>query len=341
MILERPRTVAVLGSGSWGTALSVLLAGKGYPVKLWGHKSQDILDMAQYRRSRRYLPGLDLPDTLTPCPDLKEAVTGADVVLVVVPSPAVRGVVAQFITFLQPGCRIVSAVKGIENESLLTMSQVIHHLLCEKLGPHHKIEVGVLSGPSFAEEVAKKVPTAVTLGFANLATARELQQFFVTETFRVYTSRDVIGLEISAAVKNVIAIASGVCEGLGYGLNTRAALITRGLAEMQRLGLALGAESATFSGLSGMGDLILTCTGHLSRNRHVGLRLGQGATLAQIQAEMTMVAEGVKTTQSVYQLAMRHEIDMPILREVYRILYQNKSCDQAVKDLLSRELRSE
>jgi glycerol-3-phosphate dehydrogenase (NAD(P)+) len=199
----------------------------------------------------------------------------------------------------------------------------------------------VLSGPSFALEVAQGLPTAVTIGCADLAAAGRLQQLFGTETFRVYASADVIGLEISAALKNIVAVAAGICDGLGYGLNTRAALITRGLTEIMRLGVAMGAEPATFSGLSGLGDLVLTCTGNLSRNRNVGLKLGKGERLADIVGEMQMVAEGVKTTKSGYELARKMGIEMPILEQVYAILYQGKTCDQAVRELLRRELKVE
>lgn len=220
------------------------------------------------------------------------------------------------------------------------MTQVIEELVEEKNGKE-QVEVGVLSGPSFAEEVAKDIPTAVTIGFSRLETAQEIQRIFGTETFRVYASQDVIGLEISASFKNIIAIAAGVCDGLGYGLNTRAALITRGLAEMKRLGVAMKADPVTFSGLSGIGDLLLTCTGDLSRNRTVGLKLGQGKSLQQLTEEMSMVAEGIKTTRSIFDLSGKLGIEMPILEQVYNILYKDKSCSDAVKDLLARDLRDE
>jgi glycerol-3-phosphate dehydrogenase (NAD(P)+) len=235
-------------------------------------------------------------------------------------------------------------VKGIENTTLKTMTQVMAEILAGNPGDglrEKNIELGVISGPSFAKEVAKKIPTAVTIGFDSLQTAREIQQIFVTDYFRVYASRDVIGLEISAALKNIIAIAAGVCDGLGYGLNTRAALITRGLAEIQRLGIALHADPSTFSGLSGLGDLLLTCTGDLSRNRMVGLKLGEGKNIEQIKSEMSMVAEGIKTTRSGYDLARKMKIEMPILEQVYSIIYQGKDCSEAVRDLLNRELKVE
>jgi glycerol-3-phosphate dehydrogenase (NAD(P)+) len=258
-----------------------------------------------------------------------------------VPSHSYRRVFIEMLPFLPVNCRIISAVKGIENATLKTMTQVMYELLLDYGLTDRNIELGVISGPSFAKEVAEKVPTAVTVGFSRLSTAQEVQLLFGTDFFRVYASSDVIGLEISAALKNIIAIATGVCDGLGYGLNTRAALITRGLAEIKRLGIALHADSATFSGLSGLGDLILTCTGDLSRNRMVGLKLGAGKTLEEIKSEMNMVAEGIKTTKSVYDLAQKMGIDMPILEQVYNIIYCGKNCSEAVRDLLTRELKVE
>lgn len=337
--------VSIAGAGSWGTALAVLLGKKGHAVTLWGHTAEQVSDIQKFRENRRYLKGVTLPDTVVVTHDLHQLCIDCNILLLVLPSHAVRSFFSRIVEILPSKLRIISAVKGIENDTLLTMSQVLTSLipdrLSKKTSPGTGIEVGVLSGPSFAEEVARDVPTAVTLGFSNISTACELQKFFVTDTFRVYASKDLIGLEISAAVKNVMAIATGVCDGLGYGLNTRAALITRGLAEMQRLGMALGADSATFSGLSGLGDLLLTCTGNLSRNRTVGLRLGQGVSLETITSEMIMVAEGIRTTKSLFDLAQKTQVEMPILNEVYQILYRKKKCSLAVNDLLSRELRVE
>jgi len=332
--------IAVIGSGSWGTALGILLAQKGYNVSLWGHKQAQIATLNKDRENRKYLPGIPFPSSLKPVHSLDKCLQGTTFVVMVVPSHAFRHVFTQVVPFLKSNARVISAVKGIENDTLMTMTQVMEEVLgsTESL---KGVEVGVLSGPSFAEEVAKKIPTAVTIGYSDIDIAKEVQNIFVTDYFRVYASDDVIGLEISAALKNIIAIATGVCDGLGYGLNTRAALITRGLAEIQRFGTALGAVSSTFSGLSGMGDLLLTCTGSLSRNRSVGLKLGEGKSLKDIQSEMNMVAEGIKTTRSVYDLAVKLQIDMPILEQVYNILYKNKSCEKAVKDLLQRELRVE
>ncbi len=333
--------IAVIGAGSWGTALAILLAGKNYPVQLWGHRQEHVDCLIRDWENKKYLPDSPFPDALQPVSDLKAAVDGGPYIVMAVPSHSFRQVFTQMLPFLAFNCRIISAVKGIENATLKTMTQVMAEILGEHGLSDKNIELGVISGPSFAKEVAKKVPTAVTVGFAHLSTAKEVQRLFGTDFFRVYASSDVVGLEISAALKNIIAIATGVCDGLGYGLNTRAALITRGLAEMQRLGIALHADPATFSGLSGLGDLILTCTGDLSRNRTVGLKLGAGKTLEEIKSEMSMVAEGIKTTKSVYDLARKMKIDMPILEQVYNIIYRGKNCSEAVRDLLNRELKVE
>lgn len=333
--------IAVIGAGSWGTALAILLAQKGYGVALWGHNAAHVKSLQSDRENKKYLPGGTFPDNLQPVHHLQPAVEGRMLIVMAVPSHAYRGVFSAMLPFLCPQARIVSAVKGIENSTLMTMTQLMDKILAEPGQAEKNIQLGVLSGPSFAREVAAKVPTAVTIGFADLAVAKEMQNIFGTDYFRVYASCDVIGLEISAALKNIIAIAAGVCDGLGYGLNTRAALITRGLAEIQRLGEAMHAEAATFAGLSGLGDLLLTCTGDLSRNRSVGLQLGRGKTLEQINSEMEMVAEGIKTTRSAYNLAKKMQIEMPILEQVYNILYQGKNCAEAVRDLLARELKVE
>ncbi len=335
-------TIAVIGAGSWGTALALLLAGKGYVVRLWGHSHEHVEKLIRDRENKKYLPGSTFPENLLPVHHLEQALQDSSTLVMAVPSHAYRQVFREMIPYLQQNSRILSAVKGIENGTLLTMTEVMAEVLAQEgLSEEKKIELGVISGPSFAKEVARQVPTAVTIGFHNLATAREVQHIFGTDYFRVYASCDVIGLEISASLKNIIAIATGVCDGLGYGLNTRAALITRGLAEIQRLGTALHADPATFSGLSGLGDLLLTCTGDLSRNRMVGLKLGQGKTLDQVKKEMSMIAEGIKTTQSAYDLARKMNIEMPILEQVYNIIYRGKSCAEAVRDLLSRELKVE
>lgn len=329
--------IAVIGAGSWGTSLALLLASKDYNIKLWDFSSEHLDQLEKDRENKKYIPGIAFPDCISITYSLEDAVSGVDLVLMVVPSFGYRSVFEKLVPYLTANTPVVSAVKGIENDRLCTM----HMVMEEVLGDNHNVELGVISGPSFAKEVAEKIPTAVTVGFSNIDTATKVQGFFSTDYFRVYRSTDVDGLEISGAYKNVIAIGAGISDGLGYGLNTRAALITRGLTEIQRLGMAMGAEAATFAGLSGLGDLLLTCTGDLSRNRNVGLQLGKGHNIEKIENEMFMVAEGVKTTQSIFDLARKLDVETPILDEVYNIIYQGKDPDTAVKDLLQRDLKSE
>lgn len=331
-------SVAVIGAGSWGTALAKLLSDKGHDVSLWAHRPEHVKQISKEKENSTYLPGFPLCDKLTPLADLQEVVRGKDFVIMVVPSHVFRSVFEQVVPELADHAIVVSATKGIENESLMTMSQVMGDQL-KKAGK--KAEVGVLTGPSFAKEVAAEIPTAVTVAAKNPQTAKAIQDLFFTERFRVYTSTDLIGQELGAALKNIIAVAAGISDGLGYGTNTRAALITRGLAEITRLGVKMGANPLTFSGLGGMGDLVLTCTGDLSRNRTVGVKLGQGKKLADILAEMNMVAEGVKTTKSAMALATKEQVDMPILEQIYQVIYEDKDCQQAVHDLLTRDQKEE
>jgi glycerol-3-phosphate dehydrogenase (NAD(P)+) len=342
MNLER---IAVIGAGSWGTALTKPLSSNVQEVLLWGHSKEHIADLRRDHENKIYLPGYVLPANVKPVADLRQAVEGCGVVLMVVPSHVFREVFQQLLPYLRNGVYIISATKGIENDSLLTMTQVMTEVLSTARDVSstalRDVHLGVLSGPSFAKEVAAGIPTAVTVGSAEPAAARIFQQAFFTEKFRVYTSADVIGLELGGALKNIIAIAAGICDGLGYGTNTRAALITRGLAEITRLGVKMGAEPLTFSGLGGLGDLVLTCTGDLSRNRTVGLKLGQGKTLQTILGEMKMVAEGVKTTRSAWALARKAGVEMPILEQIYQVLYEDKPCSAAVSDLLARDQKEE
>jgi glycerol-3-phosphate dehydrogenase (NAD(P)+) len=332
--------IAVIGAGSWGTAIAGVLSAKEQHTVLWGHNKEHVTVLARDRENRKYLPGFIFPPSLKVTNDLERAVRGAAVVCMVVPSHGFRSVFEKLVPFLEKEAFIVSAVKGIENSSLMTMTQVMEQILGETLN-RKNLTLSVLSGPSFAKEVALGLPTLVTIGCEKLDRAKVLQKIFGSERFRVYAAQDMIGLEISAALKNIVAIAAGICDGLGYGLNSRAALITRGLAEITRMGVAMGADPVTFYGLSGLGDLVLTCTGDLSRNRTVGLKLGQGKKLALILEEMDMVAEGVKTTKSVHDLVRRIGVDMPILEQVYKILYEDKDCSLAVSDLLTRELKVE
>jgi len=329
--------VAMIGAGSWGTALALLLARKGYPVTLWDRDGEHVAQLAQDRENKRYQPGHSFPGILEVTGSLAEAIEGAGCVVMVVPSHGYRAVYRQVYPLLREGVLVVSAVKGIEIDSGMTMTQIMR----AEGGEAKTVHLGVLSGPSFAAEVADRQPTAVTVAFTDPQAAETVQHLFSTDMFRVYSSGDVIGLEISAAMKNVIAIAAGICDGLNYGLNTRAALITRGLAEITRLGVAMGGDPQTFAGLGGLGDLVLTCTGNLSRNRTVGLKLGSGLTLEQALSEMKMVAEGVKTTQSCYALASELRVEMPILEQVYLVLYHNKRCQDAVVELFQRDLKQE
>lgn len=336
----RINQTAVIGAGSWGTALAKLLGDKGEKVLLWAHNPEHVAALQKDRENKKYLPGAKLPEKVHPVTDLTEAVENSQCVVMVVPSHAYRQVFEKLAHGFMEGALVVSAVKGIENNTLQTMTQVmrdtLHYQNCSRT-----IHLGVLSGPSFAAEVATGQPTAVTVAFDDKESACAVQELFSTPFFRAYTSSDVIGLELCAALKNVVAIAAGIGDGLGYGLNSRAALITRGLAEITRLGVKLGAQPLTFSGLGGLGDLVLTCTGGLSRNRTVGLKLGEGKPLDQALSEMTMVAEGVRTTKSCYNLAQKHNVEMPILEQTYQVLYENKDCRQAVQELFQRSLKEE
>lgn len=329
--------IGVIGAGSWGTTLADLLAVKGHDVTLWVFERDLAERMRRSRENDIYLPGFPLAPSLDFTSELGEAVAGKEMLVLVPPSQVMRHVITQASSSIDRETLIVSASKGIETDTLQPMSDVLK----ETLPKHLCGTLAFLSGPSFAREVAARMPTAVVAAAENEATARAVQEAFSTDAFRVYTNDDIIGVELGGALKNVIALAAGVSDGLGFGYNTRAALITRGLAEMTRLGLAMGAQPATFAGLAGMGDLVLTCTGDLSRNRTVGMELGRGRTLEEILSGMTMVAEGVKTTLSAYQLAQRLKVDVPITEQMYRILYQGKNPRQAVADLMLRELKPE
>ena len=329
--------IAVIGAGSWGTTLANLLATKGYSVTLWCFEADLAERMEQSGINDVYLPGVTLSDNLKTTNHLKSAVAEKRLLLFVTPSQVTRMVLKQALPDLSPQAIIVSASKGIENDSLMLLSQVFEELLPESM---HR-QLAFLSGPSFAKEVSSGMPTAVVAAARDIAIATEVQKIFSTERFRVYAHNDIIGVELGGAMKNVIALAAGVADGLGFGHNTRAALITRGLAEMTRLGLRLGGAAETFAGLAGMGDLVLTCTGDLSRNRSVGIELGKGRKIEDILAGMQMVAEGVKTTLSAYQLAARLGVDVPIIEQMYLLLYENKDPRQAVIDLMSRDLKEE
>jgi glycerol-3-phosphate dehydrogenase (NAD(P)+) len=329
--------IGVLGAGSWGTTLADLLAKKGHEVTLWAYEPDLVQEMETTRVNSVFLAGITLSPRLRFTNSLQEAASGKELVLFVAPTQVFRGVLKGVLPFLGEKTLLVNAAKGVELDTLMTISQISAELLTPRLFANFC----VLSGPSFAREVAQEMPTAVVAASPDEGIARRVQEAFSTPCFRVYTNSDMVGVELGGSIKNVIAIAAGICDGLGLGYNPRAALITRGLAEMARLGLALGGQSSTFAGLAGMGDLVLTCTGDLSRNRTVGMQLGQGKTLSEILSGMRMVAEGVKTTESAYRLAMRLGVEMPITEQVYRVLYENKSPRQAVLDLMTRDLKAE
>jgi len=328
---------AVIGGGSWGSAFALHLGRQGIQTNLW-IREKDVLDhLMQKKENISFLPGFHFPPTVGFSGDLEETVQYADIVFVAVPSKFCRKIYEQMTDSMKPDQVIVSLTKGIENTSLLRMSQVIKEVFSHSFLP----QIAVLSGPSFAKEVALSHPTAVVIASENISLARKIQHLISNSAFRCYTSTDVTGVEISGTVKNVIAIAAGISDGLKYGYNTRAALITRGIAEMTRLGMNMGAKMETFSGLAGIGDLVLTCTGQLSRNRHVGIELGQGKSLSSILSEMEMIAEGVTTTSSIHNLALKIHHEVPICDQVHKVLYEDKSPKDALKDLMSRRLKDE
>ncbi|MBF0555722.1 MAG: NAD(P)-dependent glycerol-3-phosphate dehydrogenase [Nitrospirae bacterium] len=337
--MGRVDSISVIGAGSWGTVLANMLALKGNnEVRLWAYEKDTVDSIIKLRENKPFMPGLKLSERLIPTNNLSEAVGAASCIILVVPTQFIRGILTKAVSAsaspIDPETVIVTAAKGIERGTLKTASAIIREFIGN--------EIAVLSGPSFADEVAKGKPTAVTLGIANHSKhGHPLQEMFYTEYFRVYTHEDIIGVELGGALKNVIAIASGICDGLGLGLNARAALITRGLSEIIRLGVSLGAKDNTFSGLSGLGDLVLTCTGNLSRNYTVGLRLGKGETPAEILSDMKAVAEGVETSASAFELANRAGVEMPIVEQVYRVIHESKNPAEAVRQLMSRELKGE
>ena len=328
--------IGVVGAGSWGTTLANMMAEKGLPVTLWAYEQELVASIATKRRNHLFLPDVELHQGIVCTGDLGQAVLGKRIVLWVTPVKAFRGLFAQGLPESSPGTIHVCASKGIENDTLETVSQVAAEVALGR-----ELYFAVLSGPSFALDVARRMPTAVVIASQNQASAAVVQEVFATPCFRTYTSNDVVGVEIGGALKNVIAVAAGIVEGLGMGHNTRAALITRGLAEMMRLGVFLNADPLTFSGLSGIGDLVLTCTSTQSRNYSVGLQIGKGKKLDDIMSHMNMVAEGVYTTRSAYALSRRHSIEMPIVAEIYQILFEGKPAGQAVKALMGRDLKKE
>jgi len=334
---NKKEQIAIIGAGSWGTSLANLLGDKGYPVKLWVFEEELFHHMKKERENIDYLPGVVLSDHVTPFHSLEEAVDACDVVVSASPSHTVRSVMKTVSSYLADNAFVISVSKGIEEDSLMTMSEVLADVLPERF--HDRLLV--LSGPSFAKEVSQKKPTAVVIASENEELARCGQNIFNTPYFRVYTNDDMRGVELAGTYKNVIAIATGISDGLGLGLNAKAALMARGLAEISRLGLAMGAYPATFYGLAGIGDLVLTCTGDLSRNRSVGIKLGQGMKLDEILKEMKMVAEGIKNTRSIIRLGEKYRVELPIANQINEFLFQNKNIKEVISELMGRDLKRE
>ncbi len=334
---KKVNSICVVGAGSWGTALANLLAEKGYNVDLWVREQEVLAQIREDKENKVFLPGVRLSDNIRPVDTYEKAVRGKEIVMMAVPSHAFRRVLSELSPYLSPEAILLSVTKGIENETLMVMSEVSRDVIPQR----DEKRFACLAGPSFAKEVSRRLPTAVTIACKDLRVSQMLQEVFYTEFFRVYASDDIIGVQLGGALKNVIAIAAGACDGLNFGHNARAALITRGLAEITRLGIAMGANPLTFAGLAGMGDLVLTCTGDLSRNRTVGLKIGKGYTIEKITKGMKMVAEGVKTAYSAYELSKKIQVEMPITDQVYGILYEKKDPLVAVKDLMTRSLKPE
>lgn len=326
--------IAILGDGGWGTAMASVLLDKGHHVTMWGHDAVYLNEMRDTGENRKFLPRFPLPEDLRFQSDLRSAVEGSDLVIVAIPTVYLRDTLQHCETLFEPRQAVVSLTKGIEQHSLKRPSEIIAYQT-------NAARIAVLSGPSHAEEVARRLPSAVTVAARDENVARYVQNALMTPSFRIYRSTDVTGVELGGALKNVIAIAAGICTGLGLGDNTLAALLTRGLAEMSRLGVRMGSDPHTFAGLSGLGDLITTCVSPHGRNRMVGLALGEGRTIEDITNSTEMVAEGVHTAVSAYKLAQEYEVEMPIVEEVYKILYEEKLPSDAVRDLMAREGKAE
>ncbi|MFH1313871.1 MAG: NAD(P)H-dependent glycerol-3-phosphate dehydrogenase [Candidatus Eisenbacteria bacterium] len=330
------QTITILGGGSWGTALSVLLHDAGHRVSIWELFVERAAAMMANRENREMLPGIHIPDDILITPDADRALAGSDVIVFVIPSHGMRKTAETVARSLTRHQTVVIATKGIEENTLMRMSEIVEQVAGVEPG-----RVAVLVGPSHAEEVSRGVPTTVVAASKSEHTADTVRDIFMTPRFRVYTNTDVVGVEAGVALKNVVAIAAGMCDGLGYGDNTKGALLTRGLAEMSRLGIKMGARPETFSGLAGIGDLITTCVSKHSRNRYVGEEIGKGRTLDDVLSGMVMVAEGVRTTRSAVGLAERYKVEMPIASEVYKILFEDKSAEEAINDLMLRTPKPE
>lgn len=324
------KKIAVLGSGSWGTSLSILLHNNGHKVYLWSFKSEEAKSIREKRENVEFLPEIKIPDNIVVTDSEQEAVQDADIIVFATPSKFVRSISEKFSHYINENQIIVNVAKGLEDGTLYRLSEVIESVI-------PKVHICVLSGPSHAEEVARGIPTTCVASCKDIKIAEQIQNIFMSPLFRVYTNTDIIGVEIGGALKNVIALAAGTSDGLGFGDNTKAALMTRGIVEIARLGVAMGAETETFAGLSGIGDLIVTCTSMHSRNRRAGILLGQGKTLDETLKQIHQVVEGVNTAKAAYDLANKYNVKMPITAEINKVLFEGKSAKQAVADLMTRD----
>lgn len=326
--------VGIIGAGSWGTALSLLLYKNGNQVTVWSALENEIQMLKEEREQKDKLPGVKLPEDMIFTTNLEEAIKGKDVLVLAVPSPFTRSTSAKMKPYVKDGQIIVNVAKGIEETTLMTLSEIIEEEIPQA-------NVAVLSGPSHAEEVGRGLPTTIVAGSKDKETAEYLQNLFMSEVFRVYTSSDVLGIELGAALKNVVALAAGIADGLGYGDNTKAALITRGIAEIARLGIVMGGRIETFYGLTGIGDLIVTCASMHSRNRRAGILIGKGATMEEAMAEVKMVVEGVYSVKAGYALSKKYQVSMPIIEQVNKVLFEGASAADAVKELMLRDKKVE
>lgn len=326
--------VGIIGAGSWGTALSLLLYKNGNQVTVWSVMEDEIKMLKEEHEQKDKLPGVKLPEEMVFTTDLELAIKGKDVIVLAVPSPYTRSTAAKMAPFVANGQKIVNVAKGIEEATLMTLSEIIEEEIPQA-------DVSVLSGPSHAEEVGRGIPTTIVVGSKKKETAEYLQNMFMSEVFRVYISSDVLGIELGAALKNVVALAAGIADGLGYGDNTKAALITRGIAEIARLGISMGGRIETFYGLTGIGDLIVTCASMHSRNRRAGILIGKGATMEEAMAEVKMVVEGVYSAKAGYALARKYNVSMPIVEQVNKVLFDGASASDAVKELMLRDKKVE
>lgn len=328
---------SVVGAGGWGTALSLIMAGKGYRVKLWVRTAKNCDQVKEERENKKYLPGIYLPDNIVVSNDLEEIIENSKLIVLAVPSHSFRKVVKEIKNNIYKEAVLVSATKGIEIDTLMRMSQV----LGEELGPNYFTRIAALSGPNHAEEVSREIPSATVVAAEKRETAKLVQDVFMSPSFRVYTNPDLTGVELGGSLKNIIALGSGISDGLNFGDNTKAALMTRGLVEISRLGISMGASPLTFAGLAGVGDLIATCTSNHSRNRKAGIMLGEGKKAEDITKAMEMVVEGIKTTKAAWKLSKKYSVEMPITQEIYEVIFNNKNPRSAVEDLMLRDKKFE